>query len=155
MVRISQVDPALSIVHARTSRRQGSITLADCHVKARLPVIGASLPEQLRLQFPDALLGQPFRFPQTLRIYENNMNDILKATCLAVYLLAIVAAAGALPDGLASVVQWIAVLLVAGHVIELVVAFKAIRRHQGPLIDSIGLTLLFGFLHWQPLRKRP
>jgi hypothetical protein len=82
------------------------------------------------------------------------MNDILKASCLAIYFLAIVAAAGALPDGLASVVQWTAVLLVAGHVVELAVAFKAIRRYPGPLIDSIGLTLLYGFLHWRPLRKR-
>lgn len=46
-------------------------------------------------------------------------------------------------------------LLVAGHVVELAVAFKAIRRYPGPLIDSIGLTLLYGFLHWRPLRKRP
>lgn len=82
------------------------------------------------------------------------MNDMLKASCLVIYLLAIVAAAGALPGGLASVVQWIAVLLVAGHVLELAVAFKAIQRYPGPLVDSIGLTLLFGFLHWRPLRER-
>lgn len=82
------------------------------------------------------------------------MNDILKASCLAIYFLAILAAAGTLPDGLASVMQWIAVLLLAGHVLELAVAFKAVRRYPGPLIDSIALTLLFGLLHWRPLRER-
>lgn len=80
------------------------------------------------------------------------MNDILKASCLAIYLLAIVAISGALPHGLASGLQLVAVLLLAGHVLELLVAFGTIRRHPGPLGDSIGLTLLFGFLHWWPLR---
>ena len=47
----------------------------------------------------------------------------------------------------------VAVLLLAGHVLELLVAFSAIKRYPGLLIDSIGLTLLFGFLHWLPLRK--
>ena len=81
------------------------------------------------------------------------MNNILKASCLAIYLLAIVATAGALPHGIASVLQLVAVLLLAGHVLELLAAFSAIKRHAGPLVDSIGLTLLFGFLHWLPLRK--
>lgn len=82
------------------------------------------------------------------------MNDILKVGCLAIYLLAVVAAAGALPHGMASGVQWAAVLLLAGHVLELLVAFNTIKRHPGPLVDSIGLTLLFGFLYWLPLRKQ-
>ena len=81
------------------------------------------------------------------------MNNLLKTSCLAIYLLAIVATAGALPHGMASVLQLVAVLLLAGHVLELLVAFSAIKRYPGPLIDSIGLTLLFGFLHWLPLRK--
>jgi hypothetical protein len=31
--------------------------------------------------------------------------------------------------------------------------FQCHQRYPGLLIDSIGLTLLFGFLHWLPLRK--
>ena len=81
------------------------------------------------------------------------MNSILKASCLAIYLLAIVATAGVLPDGMASVLQLVAVLLLAGHVLELLFAYSAVKRYPGPLVDSIGLTLLFGFLHWLPLRK--
>ncbi len=81
------------------------------------------------------------------------MNNVLKASCLAIYLLAIVATAGALPDAVASFLQLVAVLLLAGHVLELLFAYSAVKRHPGPLVDSIGLTLLFGFLHWLPLRK--
>ena len=68
------------------------------------------------------------------------MNNILKASCLAIYLLAIVAIAGALPHGIASVLQLVAVLLLAGHVLELLVAFSAIKRYPGLLIDSIGVV---------------
>lgn len=82
------------------------------------------------------------------------MNTLLKASCLVIYLLAIVATAGALPHGVTTAVQVVALLLLAGHVLELLFAFGAIKRHPGPLVDSIGLTLLFGFLHWMPLRAR-
>jgi hypothetical protein len=32
-------------------------------------------------------------------------------------------------------------------------AFRSIKRHQGPLLDSIALTLPFGFAHWKPPSK--
>lgn len=83
------------------------------------------------------------------------MNTVLKGACLAIYFLAIVATTGVLAPGLASALQIIALLLLAGHVVELAVAFDAVKRYPGPLIDSIGLTLLFGLLHWRPLRQRP
>jgi uncharacterized protein YhhL (DUF1145 family) len=81
------------------------------------------------------------------------MNSLLKATCLAVYLTAVIASLGVLPATVASAVQQVAVILLALHVLELLVTFKSVRRHPGPLIDSIGLTLLFGLLHWLPLAK--
>jgi acetyl-CoA acetyltransferase len=59
------------------------------------------------------------------------------------------------PHGPATALQVTALLLLGDHVIELLIAFAAVRRHPGPLIDSIVLTLLFGFLHWQPLRRPP
>jgi uncharacterized protein YhhL (DUF1145 family) len=82
------------------------------------------------------------------------MNNIVKTSCLAIYLLAAIGAYGVLPAGVASAIQLVAVVLVAAHALELLVAFKAVKRHPGPLVDSIALTLLFGFLHWLPLRKR-
>lgn len=81
------------------------------------------------------------------------MNALLKAGCLAIYLLALVGAFVALPWGAESVLQDIAAILVGLHVLELVVAFGSVRRHPGPLIDSVALTLLFGLLHWLPLAK--
>lgn len=81
------------------------------------------------------------------------MNTLLKAGCLAIYLLALVGAFVALPWGAESVLQDIAAILVGLHVLELVVAFGSVRRHPGPLIDSVALTLLFGLLHWLPLAK--
>ena len=83
------------------------------------------------------------------------MSDSLKAALLAVYALAIIGAFGVLPVGLTSVLQTMALILVAAHVLELLVAFRSVKRYPGPLIDSIALTLLFGFVHWRPLGQRP
>jgi hypothetical protein len=52
------------------------------------------------------------------------------------------------------VLQLLAVALLALHVLELPFAFKYIQRYPGPLVDSVALALLFGFLHWLPLKKR-
>jgi hypothetical protein len=81
------------------------------------------------------------------------MNTNLKAGCLVIYLLAIAGALGVLPPGIGSILEKIAVALLAAHVLELVFAFRNVRRYQGPLIDSIALTLLFGLLHWKPLSR--
>ncbi len=60
----------------------------------------------------------------------------------------------AIPSSTAtSVLQIVAVVLLAGHVLELLIAFGSVKRYSGPLVDSIALTLLFGFLHWGLLRK--
>jgi hypothetical protein len=81
------------------------------------------------------------------------MNTVLKAGCLAIYLLAVVGAVVALPFGITPTLQKVAVILLAVHVLELLVAFKSVRRHPGPLVDSIALTLLFGFMHWKSLTR--
>jgi hypothetical protein len=79
------------------------------------------------------------------------MSVFLKASCLAIYLLAVVGAFATLPWGLTPIVQWIAIVLLGAHALELLVAFNGVKRYPGPLIDSIALTLAFGFLHWKPL----
>jgi uncharacterized protein YhhL (DUF1145 family) len=83
------------------------------------------------------------------------MNTILKAGCLAVYVLAIISSRMAFPAGIGPTVQVIALVLLAAHTLELLVAFSAVKRHPGPLVDSIALTLLFGLLHWKPLTGKP
>lgn len=82
------------------------------------------------------------------------MNNYLKALCLMIYVLAAVGGFLMLPPGLTSGLQKLALILLAAHALEMLVAFKSIKLYPGLLIDSIALTLLFGFLHWKPLAKR-
>lgn len=81
------------------------------------------------------------------------MYTFLKGSCLAIYLLAIVGSFAAPASGVTAALQIVAIILLAGHLLEVLVAFKSIKRYRGPLVDSIGLTLLFGFLHWKPLTR--
>ena len=81
------------------------------------------------------------------------MLTILKVLCIATYLVGAAVGLGLLPESL-SFVGTIAMLLLAGHVIEAVVAFRYIKRYPGPLAVSLVLTLLFGFLHWWPYRRQ-
>ena len=82
------------------------------------------------------------------------MNSILKAGCLVIYTLALASMFVALPWKTAMVLQYLALILLGAHLLEVLIAFRHVKRYQGPLIDSIALTLLFGLLHWQPLSKR-
>jgi len=81
------------------------------------------------------------------------MNTYLKALCLAIYVLAAIGAYVMLPSSVTSALQMVAIILLAAHTLELIVAFKSVKRYPGPLVDSIALTLLFGLLHWKPLSR--
>jgi uncharacterized protein YhhL (DUF1145 family) len=83
------------------------------------------------------------------------MNDVVKGVGLLVYLLAGFGAQLALPAGLLHGLQVLAALLIAAHLLELLVFFKHVQRYPGPLVDSVALTLLFGYLHWLPLSRKP
>lgn len=82
------------------------------------------------------------------------MNTIFKASLLVLYALALAALLVPLPWGIGPVVQKIAVITLAIHVLELLFAMKHVRAYPGPLFTSIALTLLFGLLHWLPLAKQ-
>ena len=82
------------------------------------------------------------------------MQDVVKVTGLVVYLLAGFGARVALPAGLLHGLQVLAAVLVVAHLLELGVFFKHVQKYPGPLVDSIALTLLFGYLHWLPLSKQ-
>ena len=79
------------------------------------------------------------------------MYTVLKASCLAIYLLAVALTLALPSSGATSALQIVALALLAAHVLELLIAFKSIRRYPGPLVDSVALALLFGLLHWKPL----
>ena len=84
---------------------------------------------------------------------EVDVYNFIKALCLAIYVLAAIGGYLMLPEGLVAGLRMVALVLLAAHVLEILVAFKSIKRYPGPLIDSIALTLLFGFLHWKPLGR--
>lgn len=79
------------------------------------------------------------------------MIAMLKIGAILTYAAALAGAAGLLPTGIARPVQVIAVGIVLLHALELLFAFRHIRRYRGPLAVSVLLTLLFGVLHWKPL----
>jgi hypothetical protein len=79
------------------------------------------------------------------------VNTLLRLGCLAAYLLALASLAGWLPPGWFGRVQWVALVLLALHALELVFMFRHVRLYRGPLAVSVLLTLLFGLLHWKPL----
>lgn len=76
-----------------------------------------------------------------------------KVLLLAVYSVALGSFLTALPLP-PDVIYWVriaSVVLVTVHLLEVVVCFKKVALHKGPLFDSVLLTLLFGFLHWKPM----
>jgi hypothetical protein len=81
------------------------------------------------------------------------MNKILKAGCLAIYALALASLFVTLPFGAGTPLQYAAAILLVAHVLEALVMFRTVRRYPGSLAVSLVLTLLFGFLHWWPLRS--
>lgn len=82
------------------------------------------------------------------------MTNAIKTGCLALFVLAAIGQWLALPAGALSTLQTVALIVLGLHALEVLIAFKYVRSHPGPLLDSIGLTLLFGLGHWLPLKKQ-
>jgi type IV secretory pathway VirB2 component (pilin) len=82
------------------------------------------------------------------------MNIAFKAALLLTYALGLASLAGQLPAELSFFWTLTWVLLLA-HALEAAVMLKLLKRYRGPLAISVGLTLLYGFIHWAPLRKLP
>ena len=82
------------------------------------------------------------------------MSAVIKLACLAVYLLAVAGTLAAPGLAVTTALQYAAIILLAAHALETLVMFRLVARYPGPLVDSIALCLLFGMLHWLPLRQR-
>ena len=59
-----------------------------------------------------------------------------------------------LPPALEQVLQVGTLLLLVAHALEVVLCFRWIRMYEGGVALSIVLTLLFGFVHWLPIKQR-
>ena len=82
------------------------------------------------------------------------MTNILKAVCLAVYLVAVLATAKLMPESITTPAIYVALVLLGLHVLEAAAMFGFLRRQPGSLAGHLVQTLLFGFLYWGPLRRR-
>ena len=79
------------------------------------------------------------------------MMSLLRFFCLLLYGMALAGWIGMWTGPAAVVTQIVALLIVGIHVVEVLVAFRLVRRYSGGLATSIVLTLLFGLLHLRPL----
>ena len=74
-----------------------------------------------------------------------------KLGCMAIYVLALTSLAGWPGGSMASLVQIMAVLLLATHLLEALLLHKQLRKFPGSFTSNVGKTVLFGLLHWKPL----
>lgn len=79
------------------------------------------------------------------------MNLFFKANLIALYLLAIAGRWVELPWHSGAVLQRVAAIVLIVHAVELLWAWRHVKRYAGPLTVSVVLTLLFGLFHWRPL----
>jgi hypothetical protein len=81
------------------------------------------------------------------------MYTYFKANLIALYVLALVSLGVTLPWGSGPYLQRIALVVLVIHLLETVVAFKYVKAYKGPVLHSVGLSLLYGLLHWMPLAR--
>lgn len=79
------------------------------------------------------------------------MNTLLRGVCLVIYALAVAGFFTEHPGETA--IRYAALILLGGHALEVLIAFKSVRLYRGTLLVSVVLTVLFGFLHWMPLAR--
>ena len=79
---------------------------------------------------------------------------VAKIATLGFYLAAAVSLFLDLPPAIETLLQWGTLVLFLAHAAEVVFCLRWIRLYEGPLALSIVLTLLFGFVHWLPYKRR-
>ena len=82
------------------------------------------------------------------------MNIIMRIACLAAYTLGIAAFTGLIHGPLATAGAVLTIVLIGLHALELLYAYRFLRRYKGSLGMSVVLALLFGVLHWAPLARQ-
>jgi uncharacterized protein YhhL (DUF1145 family) len=82
------------------------------------------------------------------------MMSLIKFLCLLLYGMALAGWIGMWTGPAAVVTQIVAILLLGMHAIEVLAAFRLVRRYPGDLTTSVVLTLLFGLLHLWPLKQK-
>ncbi len=79
--------------------------------------------------------------------------DILKGTALLVYAVSLATLCGWLEGPVANAMAIFAGAMLFVHALEVPFVLAHLRRYRGSLAASIALNLLFGLLHWVPLKR--
>jgi len=79
------------------------------------------------------------------------MYSVLKAFCVAIYLLVVAGFVFMMPPALNLPLQLFAGTMLLVHALEAAIFIRHVRLYKGPMAVSLLLTLLFGLLHWKPL----
>jgi hypothetical protein len=79
---------------------------------------------------------------------------VLQGLCLVLYGLGLAAQLGLWAGEGAELCLRASFAMLAVHVFELAWARRWLALHPGPLWGSVLLTVLFGVLHWWPLKVR-
>ena len=76
----------------------------------------------------------------------------LKFCCLLTYAGGVVSTVAVLTHPLAHFLRLAAGFVLAMHALQVVFCWRQLRPYRGGMPASIVLTLLFGLLHWVPMR---
>lgn len=83
------------------------------------------------------------------------MSDFFVRTgVLCFYAAAVASLYVEFPAGLEAVLQYGTLALLVAHAVEVVACFRWLRLYPGSVVVSVALTMLFGFVHWMPYKKR-
>jgi hypothetical protein len=52
-----------------------------------------------------------------------------------------------------AIVQWVFIGLLVIHLLEFLMVYKLLKTSPGPMAAHFIHTLVFGFVHWLPLKK--
>ena len=77
---------------------------------------------------------------------------VLQGLCLVLYGLGLAAQLGLWAGEGAELCLRVSLAMLAVHMLELAWARRWLALHPGPLWVSVLLTMLFGVLHWWPLK---
>ena len=79
---------------------------------------------------------------------------VLQGLCVGLYALGFAALTGLWAGEGAVLCLRVSLAMLAVHMLELAWARRWLALHPGPLWVSVLLTVLFGVLHWWPLKVR-
>lgn len=81
------------------------------------------------------------------------MIRILKVLLSFFYILALITIFTPLLGNMTTYYQYFIVAVLIAHIFEVLAFMEHIKKYPGSLFASIFLTILYGFLHWLPLKQ--